>query len=171
MIKELGIEFEVMTRSVKEVYPDDLKKEEIALFLAELKASGFDDALDDNTLLITADTIVWMDNRVLGKPADRQEAIKTLQDLSGNAHEVITGVCLKSKDKMRSFFVNTKVFFSELSSDEIEFYVDNYKPFDKAGGYGIQEWIGYIGIDHIEGSFYNVVGLPVKALYDALMKF
>ncbi|MFC2107787.1 Maf family nucleotide pyrophosphatase [Bacteroidota bacterium] len=172
LLKQLGLEFEVKSKSLEEVYPENIEKEEIAIHLAELKAKAFDkELIDKNTILITADTIVWMDGKVLGKPTDRIDAIKTLKKLSGRAHEVITGVCLISSKKKKTFYVNTKVFFSDLSEEEICYYIDTYKPYDKAGAYGIQEWIGYIGIDRIEGSFYNVVGLPVKALYDELMVF
>ena len=172
LLKQLGLDFEVKSKSVEEVYPENIDKEEIAIHLAELKAKAFEEELsDNNTILITADTIVWMDGKVLGKPIDRQDAIKTLRKLSGKTHEVITGVCLISSNKKKSFCVNTKVFFSKLTDEEIEYYIDTFKPYDKAGAYGIQEWIGYIGIDRIEGSFYNVVGLPVKALYDELLAF
>ncbi len=171
LLKQLGIDFEIASKDVNEVYPENKSKEEIAVYLAELKANAFINELYDNTLIITADTIVWQDEKMLGKPADRMDAIDTLKLLSGRSHEVVTGVCLLSKAKKHSFFVTTRVFFSELSDEEIEYYVDHYQPYDKAGSYGIQEWIGYIGIDRIEGSFYNVVGLPVKALYDELLSF
>ncbi len=171
LLRQLDIDFEVITKEVDEVYPENLSKEEIAIHLAELKANAFLENLKDDAIVITADTIVCQDEKVLGKPADRQDAINTIKLLSGRSHEVITGVCLISSKKKHSFYVNTKVCFSELNTEEIEYYVDHYKPYDKAGAYGIQEWIGYIGIDHIEGSFYNVVGLPVKAVYDALQAF
>ena len=171
LLEKLGITFSIASKEVDEVYPEELNKEEIAIYLAVLKADAFLEELSDDTIVITADTIVCQDEKVLGKPINREDAIKTIKLLSGRSHEVITGVCLLSKTKKHSFFVNTRVFFSKLTDDEIEYYVDQYKPYDKAGAYGIQEWIGYVGIDHIEGSFYNVVGLPVKAVYDALLSF
>ncbi len=171
LLKELGIQFTVKSFDVEETYPGNLSKTEIPVFLAELKAKPFLVALKENELVISADTIVCLENEVLGKPADVDEATEILQKLSGKKHEVITGVSLLSKHKKTSFYAITDVYFKELTPDEINFYIENYQPFDKAGAYGIQEWIGYIGINHIEGSFYNVMGLPVQRLYEEVQKF
>lgn len=127
--------------------------------------------MPEDELLITADTIVWTYKEILGKPADRDAAIEMLKRLSGNEHQVITGVCLTSKQKSLSFSQTSSVTFGELTDDEIEYYVDKYQPFDKAGAYGVQEWIGYIGVESVKGSFYNVMGLPVRRLYQELKNF
>jgi nucleoside triphosphate pyrophosphatase len=172
LLKELGIEYKIDTSlSIDEEFSNELKAEEIALFLAEEKAKAFEGKIDENDIVITADTIVWIDNHVLNKPRDRNDAFSMLKQLSGNMHKVLTGVCIKSKSKTVSFYAETKVYFKELSNDEIEFYIDNYKPFDKAGSYGIQEWIGYVGIESIEGSYFNVMGLPIQKLYEELNQF
>lgn len=171
LLHSLGVDFQVITKEVDESFPENLKKEEIPVFLAELKAKHFLSDLKENDLLITADTIVWFKGEVLGKPENRQEAIKTLQKLSGHEHQVISGVCLTSLKKQKSFYSISNVSFKHLSLDEIEYYVSEFKPFDKAGAYGIQEWIGFIGITHIEGSFYNVMGLPIQQLYTEIQKF
>jgi len=171
LLKGLDIPFEIIIKDIKEEYPKDLKKEKIALYLCELKAAAFDGEIDDNTLVITADTIVWINEKVLNKPIDHNDAVSILKTLSGNMHEVITGVCLKTKNKTHSFYALTKVFFKKLSQQEIEYYITNYKPFDKAGAYGAQEWIGYVAIEKIEGSYFNVMGLPTRLLYEELMKF
>jgi septum formation protein len=171
LLSDIGIKFSVKALDVDESFPEGLSKEEIPVYLAELKAKAFLCELKENDLVITADTIVWLDGEVLGKPGDRAEAIKMLQKLSNHEHQVVTGVCLSSKAKQKSFFTVSNVTFKELTDDEIEYYVDNYKPYDKAGAYGIQEWIGYIGITHIEGSFFNVMGLPIQKLYSELLKF
>lgn len=171
LLLSLGIEFRVVTKEVDEHYPNHLTKEEIPIFLAELKAKSILSDLKDNDLLITADTIVWHDNTVLGKPKDKGEAIRMLKKLSGCEHMVISGVCLSSTKKQRSFNSISKVRFKVLSEGEIDYYVSNYRPYDKAGGYGIQEWIGFVGITGIEGSFYNVMGLPVQQLYEGIMAF
>jgi septum formation protein len=171
LLKSLGIEFVVITNEVEENYPDILTKEEIPVFLAELKAKHFKNLLKENDLLITADTIVWLNGEVIGKPENKKEAIKTLQKLSAQEHQVISGVCLTSIHKQKSFFSISNVRFKELSLSEIEYYVSEFNPIDKAGAYGIQEWIGYIGITHIEGSFYNVMGLPVQQLYSEIQNF
>ena len=172
LLKELGLDFEIRETNVREVYPEGLRPEEIAIYLAELKAGSFDETrLDDKAIIITADTIVAVGNEILGKPGHYGEAVIMLQKLSGRKHDVITAVCLKSKKKKHVFHVLSSVFFKVLSLEEIEYYIDNFQPFDKAGGYGIQEWIGYIGIDRIEGSFFNVMGLPVKELYEELLTF
>ncbi len=171
LLHSLGINFQVVTKEVDESFPDCLTMEEIPVFLAELKAKHFLSDLKENDLLITADTIVWFKGEVLGKPENRQDAIETLQKLSGHEHQVISGVCLTSLKKQKSFYSISNVSFKQLSLDEIEYYVSEYKPFDKAGAYGIQEWIGYVGITHIEGSFYNVMGLPIQQLYSEIQNF
>lgn len=171
LLKELGFDFETRAKEVSEEFPSKLRREEIPLHLCEKKSDAFANELTDGQLLITADTIVWADNEVLNKPKDHDEAVKMLNKLSGKMHEVITAVCLRTSDKKESFYVTTDVYFKDLTQEEIEYYVTNYQPFDKAGAYGVQEWIGYIGIEKINGSYYNVVGLPVKELYEALQKF
>lgn len=171
LLKEIVPEFSVQLRNTAETYPPSLKGAQIVEHLAKLKASAFEGELADSQLLITADTIVWIDDMVLGKPKDRSGAIAMLRQLSGRKHTVFTGVCLKTNQKEQVFSVATDVFFRQLGDDEITYYVDNYKPFDKAGSYGIQEWIGYVGVERIEGSYFNVMGLPVQRLYQELKKF
>ena len=171
LLKGLDIPFEIKIKDTEEIYPPNLKKEEIALYLCKLKASAFENEIDEKTLVITADTIVWINEIVLNKPKDFNDAVNILKQLSGNMHEVITGVCLKTKEKTHTFYALTKVYFKNLSDQEIEYYISNYKPYDKAGAYGAQEWIGYIAIEKIEGSYFNVMGLPTRMLYDELMKF
>jgi septum formation protein len=172
LLKNLGLKFEIQVTDVDETYPEGLQRSEIALYLSQLKANAFDDALMcGNCLVIAADTIVWLDDRVLPKPSGRMEAIAILNQLSGRAHNVITGVTLRSPKKTFSFFADTRVFFKELTLDEINYYVDAFHPYDKAGAYGIQEWIGSIGIERIEGCYFNVVGLPVQLLYTQLIDF
>lgn len=171
LLSGLDIPYTLKVKEVDESWPPHLKREEIALYLAEKKASVFNDELKEDTLIITADTIVWIDGQVLGKPVDFNDAVRMLKKLSGNIHDVITAICLKSKKKTHSFFSLTKVTFKELSEEEIRYYVEKYKPYDKAGSYGAQEWIGYVAIKHIEGSYFNVMGLPTRLLYDELLKF
>ena len=172
LLKELGLDFDILEPNVNEVYPEGMFPEEIAVYLAELKANSIDISfLADNTIVITADTIVYIGNEVLGKPINYSDAVAMLQKLSGQKHDVITAVCLFSKKKKCVFHVLSSVFFKELNTEEIEYYIQNFQPFDKAGGYGIQEWIGYIGINRVEGSFFNVMGLPVKELYEQLINF
>jgi len=171
LLKGLDIDFTMITKDVEEIYPSQLVREEIPLHLCRLKADAFNNEMDDNTIVITADTIVWFDEHELNKPKVREDAIRMLSKLSGNMHEVYTGVCIKSKFKSIDFFVLSKVFFKKLSQEEIVYYVDNYKPYDKAGAYGAQEWIGYVAIERIEGSYFNVMGLPTKRLYEELVKF
>lgn len=171
LMQEAGFEFEVRLKETAEVYSPDLAAEQVPEYLAGLKASAFAGDLLPGELLITADTVVVLKGGILGKPTDRDDAIRMLHLLSGQKHTVITGVCLKTADKQKSFSVYTDVFFKELSEEEIIGYVDRFQPLDKAGAYGIQEWIGYIGIRRIEGSFYNVMGLPVQQLYEALKQF
>jgi len=171
LLKELGLNFEVVVRDWSEKYPGHLKGEEIALYVATQKAAIFRSEIKENEIVITADTIVWCDNKVLGKPKDKVDARRILGELSGNTHEVISGVCLLSSTKHKSFFSSTKVTFAELSDDEIEYYICNFSPYDKAGAYGIQEWIGIAACSHIEGSYFNVMGLPVEQVYHELQKF
>ncbi|MEQ3690010.1 MAG: Maf-like protein [Flavobacterium sp.] len=167
--KELDIDFTIQLKEVEEVYPNHLKAEEITNFLAELKAAAFTN-LNENDILITSDTIVWHEGKALGKPKDYQDAFEMLQSMSGKTHEVITSVNFKTNAKTETIFEVTKVTFKEISDEAITYYLDNYKPFDKAGSYGIQEWIGLIAISKIEGSYANVVGMPVDKVYDKLIK-
>ncbi|PBQ31138.1 septum formation protein Maf [Sphingobacteriaceae bacterium] len=172
LLKSLGFEFRNNPVKVDEtIWPKDLEAQEIPLFLAELKADAYEEDLKDDELLITADTIVWCEGKVFNKPANFAEGKKMLETLSGKMHEVFTAVCLKSANKQTTFFDVSKVYFKKLKATEIEYYLTNFSPYDKAGGYGVQDWIGYIGIDRIDGSFYNVMGLPVKDLYEELVKF
>lgn len=170
LMKDAGFTFEVWLKNVEEKYPQELHLENVPEYLSKVKASAFREELKADEVLITADTVVCIHDRILGKPAGRKEAISMLQELSGNRHLVVTGVSVTTRTEQLSFSSRTDVFFKHLSNEEIEFYVDTYKPFDKAGAYGIQEWIGYIGIERIEGSFYNVMGLPIQKLYETLRK-
>jgi septum formation protein len=206
LLQGLGMEFETHTKDVDESFPDDLQAQDIPLYLSKKKAEAFDAELDDNTIVITADTIVWIDGQVLNKPEDFDDAVRMLRMLSGNMHEVFTGVCLKSKNKTKVFYSETKVYFKPLSQSDIEYYIHHYKPYDKAGAYGAQECLpagmnpcseeeirflrsinkldliessraemkagsGYFAVDRIEGPYFNVMGLPLKELYDELLKF
>lgn len=172
LLAGLGLEFETKPVDIDESYPSNLKAHEIALYLSQLKAKAFDfDRFCEKCLIITADTIVWQEGQTLPKPKNYKEASRILHLLSGNTHEVITGVTFRTKEKIHSFYSVTKVCFKKLTSEEISFYITNYRPFDKAGAYGIQEWIGYIGIEKIEGSYFNVVGLPVQKLYTEFLNF
>lgn len=170
LLKGLGLEFEIRTKEVEEVYPNHLKDKEVAIFLSELKAEAFKIDLQDDELVITSDTIVCLDDKVLGKPKDKNEAVEMLSNLSGKKHTVYSAVTLTTNRKQNSLVVGTDVFFKKLSTQEIDFYINTFQPFDKAGSYGIQEWIGYIGIEKIEGNYFNVMGLPLKELYQALME-
>jgi septum formation protein len=165
----LGFTFEVRPVHAEETWPAELKGKEIAEYLAELKADGYTSPLAENDLLITADTIVWCEGKIFNKPAGFDEGMKMLRSLSGRVHEVFTAVCLSTSTSRTCFCDASKVYFRKLSDEEIAHYLTNYKPYDKAGGYGVQDWIGYIAIERIEGSFYNVMGLPVKLLYEELM--
>jgi septum formation protein len=171
LLRDLGLRFEVVVRNWSEKYPGNLRGEEIALYVAGEKAKTFQSEIKNNEIVITADTIVWCNNRVLDKPADKEDAERILREISGNTHEVITGVCLLSALKQTTFFSSTKVTFSELSDNEIEFYISKYSPYDKAGAYGIQEWIGIAACSRIDGSYFNVMGLPVQQVYQELQKF
>lgn len=171
LLSDLGLKFTVQSMDIAEVFPSGLGMTEVPVYLAELKAEAFRPQLKQNQLVITADTIVWLDGNVLNKPADYADGFRMLKNLSGKKHQVITGVCLLTTTKKVSFFASTDVWFKSLSDEEIHFYLENYRPYDKAGAYGIQEWIGYVGINHIEGSFFNVMGLPVQSLYEHLKAF
>ena len=169
--KELGIDFEIRLKEIEEVYPNELKAEEITNYLAELKANAFENELQKNDILITSDTIVWHHGHCLGKPKDEDDAFQMLKSLSNATHEVITSVCFKTVERMETFFAVTKVTFQTLSDEEIRYYLDKYKPYDKAGSYAIQEWIGLVGISKIEGSYTNVVGMPMHLVYEKLKTF
>jgi septum formation protein len=171
LLKELGLNFEVRIKDFPETFPENLTGRDIALYVANQKAELFKNEIAADEIVITADTIVWCDNMVLGKPLDKEDAMRILRKISGNTHEVITGVCLLSKEKEKSFSVSTKVTFEVITDEDIEFYIKNFRPFDKAGAYGIQDWIGIIGCSSIEGSYFNVVGLPVHQLYKELLEF
>lgn len=170
LLKDAGFDFKVITRDIDESYPNTLETKEVARFIAEKKADAFKDITEDN-IVITSDTVVIQGDKVLGKPADRNEAVAMLTMMSGSSHLVISGVCIAHKEQRVVFDDTTKVHFKALTVSEIEYYVDNFKPYDKAGAYGIQEWIGMVGITKIEGSYFNVVGLPVQKVYEALNQF
>ena len=169
LLNELGIEYEIrVNNELDETYPAGLSRQEIPVYLAELKSGVIMKEVPQHTLLITADTIVWLDGKVINKPRDPADAFSILKRLSGNMHEVLTGVCLRMAEKMHSFHASSLVWFAGLSDEEINYYIDQYKPFDKAGAYGVQEWIGYVGIEKIEGSYFNVMGLPIQKVYHEL---
>ena len=169
LLQQADIKFTVNTNfEVDETYPLDLPAEEVAPYLSLKKSDGYPLSLNDNDILITADTVVIINGEILGKPTSRQNAVEILTSLSGNTHRVITGVTVRTKSNTETFSATSKVTFAELELSEIEYYIDNYKPFDKAGAYGIQEWIGAVAIEKIEGSFYNVMGLPIQMLYKYL---
>ena len=168
LIKGLGLDFEIRIKSVKEEYPNRLRHFEISDYLAQLKSMPFVEELKPNDILITSDTIVWFNNKALGKPKDNNEAFEMLKSLSGHTHEVITSVCFKSIASQKTINSITKVTFKELSDDELWYYIHNFKVLDKAGAYGIQDWIGLIGIEQINGSYSNVVGLPTSLLYQTM---
>jgi septum formation protein len=171
LLQETGLKFDVIIKDYDETWPDGLNGEEIARFVAHGKALSFINEISESDLVIAADTVVWCNNKVLGKPADYEDAVRILNEISGNTHEVITGVSLFSLNKEVNFSETTKVSFNTLTAEEISFYLDTFKPFDKAGAYGIQEWIGIIGCSRIEGSYFNVMGLPVERLYRELQNF
>lgn len=171
LLSGLGIKYEVKTLpGIEETYPDTLKAEEIPLYIACEKAAAYRNTMHPDELIITADTIVWLDGVVMGKPHNEDDARQMLWKLSGKTHQVITGVCLTTVGAQRSFSAVTEVTFAELSDEEIDYYIRAYKPMDKAGSYGIQEWIGFIGVRGISGSYFNVMGLPVQRLYTELKK-
>jgi septum formation protein len=171
LLKDAGFEFEVRVSHVDEVYPNDLKVNEIPLFLSKLKVASLVGGLATNELVIAADTIVHLHGNVLNKPLNRDEASLMLQKLAGQKHEVITGVTLATTSKSISFYDVTEVYFKKLSASQIDFYIDHFKPYDKAGAYGIQEWIGMVGVEKINGSFYNVMGLPIHKVFEELQLF
>lgn len=172
LLAGLGLEYEVRTLpDVDESYPETLQGGDIPLFISKIKADAYKTLLQPDELMITADTIVWMDGMVLGKPRNRFGAIEMLRQLSGGVHYVYTGVSITTQTRQESFYVATEVRFANLTDEEIVYYVDTYQPMDKAGAYGVQEWIGYIGVENISGSYFNVMGLPVQRLYTELKKF
>lgn len=172
LLKELGIKFKVQVKEVDESYPIGYPVEKVAQYISEIKAAAFHiNEIKNNTLIITADTVVALGHTILGKPSNHQHAIQMLKTLSGKKHRVITGITLRTIDKRHSFSVNTEVYFKYLSNREINFYVNKFEPFDKAGAYGIQEWIGHAAIEKIEGSYFNVMGLPTHRLYEELIRF
>ena len=172
LLAGLGVDYEVRTLpDVDESYPETLQGADIPLFISKIKADAYKILLQPDELMITADTIVWMDGMVLGKPRNRFGAIEMLRQLSGHTHQVFTGVTITTATRQHSFSVGTEVRFANLTDEEIVYYVDTYQPMDKAGAYGVQEWIGYIGVENISGSYFNVMGLPVQRLYTELKKF
>ena len=172
LLAGLGVQYEIRTLpDVDESYPDTLQGADIPLYIAREKADAYRSMLHAGELMITADTIVWLEGKVLGKPQDREDALHMLRAMSGKTHEVFTGVCLTTTQRQHTFSARTEVRFSTLSEEEITYYVDHFHPMDKAGAYGVQEWIGYIGVEYISGSYYNIMGLPVQRLYRELCKF
>lgn len=171
LMSGLGVDYVVKTLpDVDESYPDTLRGEEIPAYISREKADAYQSMIEPDELLITADTIVWLDGEVLGKPKDREDAIRMLRKLSGASHQVITGVCLTTKEWQKCFTATTDVTFASLTEEEILYYVDKYAPMDKAGAYGVQEWIGFIGVESISGSYFNVMGLPIQKLYKELKR-
>lgn len=171
LLAGLGVDYEVRTLpDVDESYPETLQGADIPLYIAKEKADAYVAMMQPGELMITADTIVWLEGKVLGKPRDREDALQMLRTMSGRTHEVFTGVCITTTDWQRSFTAQTEVRFATLSEEEIAYYVDNFQPMDKAGAYGVQEWIGFIGVENISGSYYNIMGLPVQKLYRELLK-
>ena len=172
MLSGLDIDFEVkVLPDIEENYPETLATQDIPVFIATEKASAYKDMMSEQDLIITADTVVVLGKEVLGKPKDQDDAKRMLRELSGHTHQVITGVCLMSRTRLRSFSVTTDVTFKKLTEEEISYYVEKYQPLDKAGAYGIQEWIGYIGVTSLNGSYFNVMGLPVQRIYNELKLF
>jgi len=172
LLRQLDITFRMTPLDVDETFPPNLEVEKVAEYVSYLKAEAFPkEKIKRNTIVIAADTIVTVDNKILGKPKDENDAKRMLQMLSGRSHLVVTGVCVRTLKGIKSFSSVTKVYFNNLSDEEIEYYIDEYQPYDKAGAYGIQEWIGKIGVERIEGSFYNVMGLPMQQLYKELCNF
>lgn len=172
LLSGIDIDYRVFTLpNIDEAYPETLPKKDVAQFLSQKKASAYADMLDDDTLLITADTVVILHGEILEKPRDKNDAKRMLRMLASQTHHVITGVCLTTKDKQHCFSDTAKVTFGALSDEEIEYYVEKYLPMDKAGAYGVQEWIGYVAVEKIEGSYFNVMGLPIYKVYQALKAF
>ena len=171
LLAGLGMPFEVrVLKDIDESYPEDLPVSEVALYIAGKKADAYRAALAEDELVITADTVVIVDDEILGKPVDEKDAERMLRLISGRTHQVTTGVCMLTRENERRFAVTTDVTFKQLSDDEIHYYITKYKPFDKAGAYGIQEWIGYIGVTGLHGSYYNVMGLPIQRIYETLQQ-
>jgi len=172
LLAELGIKFKVQVKNIEENYPSGYPVEKVAQYLSEIKAAAFRTSdMKKNTLIITADTIVTMGRTILGKPSNYQSAANMLRNLSGKKHSVITGMTLRTMEKRHSFTATTEVYFKRLTNEEIDYYITNFKPYDKAGSYGIQEWIGHVAIKKIEGSYFNVMGLPTHKLYEELLEF
>ncbi len=172
LFSDFGLNYETAEIEVDETYPSHLKAHEIAVYLCKLKANSFDfSKLNTDSILVTADTIVWLNGEYIGKPQDEADARRMLQKLSGNTHSVYTGVCICSLAKQQTFYAETKVQFKNLTDEEIDFYIHHFKPFDKAGSYGIQDWMGYVGVKSIEGSFFNVMGFPMQRFYEELDQF
>ncbi|MGG8496914.1 Maf-like protein [Tenacibaculum sp. TC6] len=169
LLKDLDIDFTIQLKEVEEKYPQNLQAQEITDYLAALKSEPFKDIITEKEIVITSDTIVWLNNTALGKPKNYEEAFTMLRSLSNTTHEVITSICLTGKKFKKIVNDTVKVYFKELSDEEIDYYIQTYKPYDKAGAYGIQEWIGKIGITKIEGSYFTVMGFPVHKLYKELM--
>ena len=171
LLKEMGYPVKIVDApNIDEVFPDHLTGGEIPEYIAEQKAKAYVNLLLNNEMLVTADTIVWLNNEVIGKPTGREDAIAMLRKLSDNVHQVFTGICLIYRGKNYLFCEETKVYFRKITDEEIIYYVDSYKPFDKAGAYGVQEWIGFVGVERIEGSYFNVMGLPIHRLYSEIKK-
>ena len=172
LLKGIGVDFSILTKEVDESFPSKLPLIDVAPFLSLKKAKAFEDSeLPENYMVITADTVVIVENEILGKPKDRDDAVRMMNLLSGKVHKVVTGVTVHTKEKTKTFSVISKVTFETLDNQEIDYYIDNFKPYDKAGAYGVQEWIGYIGVSNVEGSYYNVMGLPTQRLYKVLKEF
>lgn len=170
LMKGLDIDFEIEVREVEEIYPDDMPAVEIPSYLAKLKSEAFDADIDDNTIVVTSDTIVIHEGKVLEKPKSREEAVEMISRLSDSTHTVVTAVCLSSTEGKVIFDDHTKVSFVKISDEEVGYYIDRYRPYDKAGAYGVQEWLGYIGIDRLEGSYFTVMGFPLHKVYAELKK-
>ncbi len=171
LMRDAGLEFDAVSYDVDEIYPEGTAAEDVAGFLSQLKNDAYPTPLADREILITADTVVILGDKILGKPKEKSDARAMLRSLSGSVHRVVTGVTLRSSSDKKSFSTETKVQFGELSDEQIEYYISRFRPMDKAGSYGIQEWIGYVAIEGIEGSFYNVMGLPIQRLYNELERF
>ncbi|MEA4986061.1 Septum formation protein Maf [bioreactor metagenome] len=171
LLRGINLNFEVLPMNVDESYPPDLNGVEIPMYLAEKKADAYKNMLNDELMVITADTIVFLDGKVLGKPVDKADAFKMLQRLSGKTHQVITGVCISTNLRRRTFHTISEVKFARLNDAEIDYYLEHYAPYDKAGSYGVQEWIGFIAVEQINGSYFNVMGLPIQRLYNELKRW
>ena len=167
---DLSYEIKVLP-DIDESYPDTIDKKEVAEYISKKKASAYLPYLEEKSLLITADTIVLLDDKIYGKPIDEEDAVQMLKELSGKTHQVITGVTLTTLNRQKSFSVFSEVRFAELETSEIEYYVSRYKPLDKAGAYGIQEWIGYVAVEYLSGSYFNIMGLPIQRLYQEIKRF